>query len=42
MSNYADLGADVRSLWRTEREPRLMQNEAEFLVFNLLSKEYAW
>lgn len=42
MSNYADLGAEVRSLWRTEREPRLMQNEAEFLVLNLLSKEYAW
>ena len=32
---------EVPSLWRTERERRLMQNEAEFLIFNLLSKEYA-
>ena len=32
---------EVPSLWRTECEPRLMQNEAEFLIFNLLSKEYA-
>ena len=39
MKNYADLGG-VRSLWRTEREPRLTQNEADFLKFNLLIKEY--
>ena len=28
-------------LWRTEREPRLMQNDADFMKFNLLIKEYA-
>ena len=33
---------EVPSLRRTERERRLMQKEAEFLIFNLLSKEYAF
>ena len=32
---------EVPSLWRTERERRLMQKQDEFLIFNLLSKEYA-
>ena len=33
---------EVLSLRRTERERRLMQKEAEFLIFNLLRKEYAF